>query len=153
MKEQMQPALDAHDRRIIAHLSEDGRASMQTLSSETGLSRSAVFNRVRRLEHSGVIRGYAARLDRSKLGLTIRAFCDVNLKQHDATFLAQFEREIGDFKEVKSCFHIAGTFDYLLEVHVKDMAVYHNFISRRLAAMDNIGTVKSSFVMSEVLDR
>ena len=49
--------------------------------------------------------------------------------------------------------HIAGAFDYLIAVDVPDMDAYHEFISHKLAAMDNIGTVQSSFVMSEVLER
>ena len=148
-----QIALDAHDRRIIDHLRVDGRAAMQGLSELTGLSRSAVFNRLKRLEEGGVIRNYGARIDRRKLGMEIHAFCNVQLKQHDARYLQEFEARIGDFKEVRSCFHIAGGFDYLLEVQVANMDAYHRFISQRLAAMDNIGQVQSSFVMSEVIDR
>ena len=145
--------LDAHDLHIVDRLRTDGRASMQTLCDLTGLSRSAVFNRVRRLEAEGVIRNYGARIDRRLLGLEIHAFCNVQLKQHDSRYLKEFEARIGDFKEVRACFHIAGGFDYLLEVQVSNMDAYHRFISERLAAMDNIGQVQSSFVMSEVIER
>ena len=150
---QMKSPLDALDRRLVELLQANGRASMQELSTETGLSRSAVFTRVRRLEHDGIITGYAAQTNRRALGLQIRAFCNVQLKQHDARFLKEFEANIGDFKEVQSCYHIAGAFDYLIAVDVPDMDAYHEFISHKLAAMDNIGTVQSSFVMSEVLER
>jgi len=149
----MQPTLDALDRQLIGLLQANGRASMQELSDRTGLSRSAVFTRVRRLEHDGVITGYAAQTNRRALGMQIRAFCNVQLKQHDARYLKEFEANIGDFKEVQSCYHIAGSFDYLIAVDVADMDAYHEFISRKLAAMDNIGTVQSSFVMSVVLER
>jgi Lrp/AsnC family leucine-responsive transcriptional regulator len=145
--------MDAHDRRIIELLTADGRAAMQTISTETGLSRSAVFNRVRRLEKTGVIRGYAARIDRAAMGLQIHAFCNVSLKEHSAAFLKEFEAGIGAFKEVIACFHIAGSMDYHIEIQVADMAAFHRFISERLAAMQNIGTVHSSFVMREVCRR
>lgn len=145
--------LDAHDRLLVERLRSDGRASMQALSALTGLSRSAVFNRVRRLEAEGVIRDYGARINRRRLGLEIHAFCNVQLKQHDARYLKEFEARIGDFPEVRACFHIAGGFDYLLEVQVSNMDAYHRFISERLAAMDNIGQVQSSFVMNEVIER
>ena len=75
------------------------------------------------------------------------------LGRTDRYFLKEFEANIGDFKEVQSCYHIAGSFDYLIAVDVPDMDAYHEFISQKLAAMDNIGTVQSSFVMSEVLER
>ncbi|MDG2426651.1 MAG: Lrp/AsnC family transcriptional regulator [Flavobacteriales bacterium] len=142
--------MDAHDTTIIGLLTADGRAAMQTISAETGLSRSAVFNRIRRLEKSGVIRGYTARIDRAAMGLQIHAFCNVSLKEHSATFLEEFEAGIGAFKEVVACFHIAGSMDYLIEIQVADMEGFHRFISQRLAAMNNIGTVQSSFVMREV---
>ena len=100
--------LDALDLRLLDALSEDGRASTQSLCDLTGLSRSAVFHRVKRLERDGVIKGYCARLDRSKLGLEIRAFCNVSLQQHAAGFLEEFEAAIANFREVRSCFHIAG---------------------------------------------
>ena len=149
----MKPTLDALDRQLVDLLKTNGRASMQELSNETGLSRSAVFTRVKRLEKDRTITGYAAQTNPRALGLQIRAFCNVQLKQHDARFLKEFEANIGDFKEVKSCYHIAGSFDYLMAVDVPDMDAYHEFISRKLAAMDNIGTVQSSFVMREVLER
>ena len=144
--------LDALDLCLLDALSEDGRASTQSLCDLTGLSRSAVFHRVKRLERDGVIKGYCARLDRSKLGLEIRAFCNVSLQQHAAGFLEEFEAAIANFREVRSCFHIAGAFDYLLEVQVVDMAGYHTFISQRLAALKNIGKVESMFVMRDVVD-
>tara|TARA_B100000963_G_C22527222_1_gene625903 strand:- start:549 stop:998 length:450 start_codon:yes stop_codon:yes gene_type:complete len=149
----MKTTLDILDRQLVELLQTNGRASMQELSNETGLSRSAVFTRVKRLEKDKIITGYAAQTNRRLLGLQIRAFCNVQLKQHDARFLKEFEANIGDFKEVQSCYHIAGSFDYLISVDVPDMDAYHQFISLRLAAMDNIGTVHSSFVMREVLER
>ncbi len=87
-------SLDALDRQLVQLLREDGRASMQTLSAATGLSRSAVFTRVRRLESDGVVTGYAAQVNRRALGMQIRAFCNVQLKQHDAQFLKEFEARI-----------------------------------------------------------
>jgi len=145
--------LDALDRTIVEHLMFDGRSSMQDLSELTGLSRSAVFARVKRLESDGVIQGYTVKLDRRKMGSEIRAFCNVNLKLHERAALEDFEHNIGGFREVKSCYHLTGSSDYMIEVHVSDMDAYHKFITHRLAAMDNISQVKSMFVMNEILER
>ena len=145
--------LDALDRTIVEHLMFDGRSSMQDLSELTGLSRSAVFARVKRLESDGVIQGYTVKLDRRKMGSERRAFCNVNLKLHESAALEDFEHNIGGFREVKSCYHLTGSSDYMIEVHVSDMDAYHKFITQRLAAMDNISQVKSMFVMNEILER
>ena len=61
--------MDALDRTILEHLEFDGRSSMQDLSELTGLSRSAAFTRVKRMEDQGVIDGYTVRVNRKKLGM------------------------------------------------------------------------------------
>ena len=143
--------MDAVDRAILEHLKFDGRSSMQDLSELTGLSRSAVFTRVKRLEDQGVIEGYTVRLNRKKLGMEIRAYCNVSLKLHERELLEEFESEIGRHRGVRSCHHLAGTFDYLVEVEVANMDAYHRFITQRLAAMPNIAQVQSMFVMKDIL--
>lgn len=152
-KTEQMSLIDALDRTIVDHLAFDGRSSMQDLSELTGLSRSAVFARVKRLESDGVIQGYTVKLDRKKMGLEIRAFCSVNLKQHERALIDEFEHDIRGFREVKSCYHLTGSSDYMLEVQVVDMDSYHRFITQRLAAMDNIAQVKSMFVMNEIIQR
>ena len=104
--------MDALDHAILEHLKFDGRSSMQDLSELTGLSRSAVFTRVKRLEDQGVITGYTVRLDRKKLGKEIRAYCNVSLKLHERELLEEFEGEIGRHREVRACYHLTGAFDY-----------------------------------------
>lgn len=145
--------MDALDKTILEHLEFDGRSSMQDLSELTGLSRSAVFTRVKRMEEQGIISGYTVRVDRKKLGMAIRAYCNITLKLHERELLEEFESTIGSHREVRSCFHLAGSFDYLVEVEVVDMDAYHRFITRKLAAMPNIATVQSMFVMSDVFKR
>lgn len=145
--------MDALDRAILEHLEFDGRSSMQDLSELTGLSRSAVFTRVKRLEDQGIIAGYTVRVNRKKLGMEIRAYCNITLKLHERELLEEFESNIDSHREVRSCYHLAGSFDYLVEVEVPDMEAYHRFITQRLAAMPNIATVQSMFVMKDILQR
>ena len=145
--------MDALDKAILDHLEFDGRSSMQDLSELTGLSRSAVFSRVKRLEDQGIIAGYTVKVNRKKLGMEIRSYCNVTLKLHERELLEEFESTIGSHREVRSCYHLAGSFDYLVEVEVPNMDAYHRFISHRLAAMPNIATVQSMFVMKDILTR
>ena len=145
--------MDALDKTILEHLEFDGRSSMQDLSELTGLSRSAVFTRVKRMEDQGVISGYTVRVNRKKLGMEIRAYCNITLKLHERELLEEFEGNIGRHREVRSCFHLAGSFDYLVEVEVPNMEAYHRFITQRLAAMPNIATVQSMFVMKDILTK
>ena len=86
-----------------------------------------------------------------KLGKEIRAYCNVSLKLHERELLEEFEGEIGRHREVRACYHLTGAFDYLVEVEVANMDAYHRFITQRLAAMPNIATVQSMFVMKDIL--
>ena len=83
--------MDALDKTILEHLEFDGRSSMQDLSELSGLSRSAVFTRLKRMEDQGVIAGYTVRVNRKKLGMEIRAYCNVTLKLHERELLEEFE--------------------------------------------------------------
>ena len=100
-------------------------------------------------EH-GCIVGYRAVVDRKKVDLSLVVFCNISLEKHDSSFIEKFGKDIQKLPEVVECYHIGGMFDYLLKVVVKDMDVYQEFVSKKLAALENIGRVQSSFVMDEV---
>lgn len=142
--------LDATDRRILKMLQFDGKATIKEMANQLNMTNTPVFERVKRLERDGFIKQYTAILDRQKIGLQMVVFCTVSLKVHHADFLERFEQEVTCLEEVVECYHIAGMFDYLLKVVVKDMDVYRQFVSKKLAALENIGKVQSSFVMTEI---
>jgi len=108
--------LDHTSRRILQLLSADGRASYQAIADEIGLSRPAVMERVKRLEEAGFIRGYHARLDRSKSGFPITAFVAI---RYPVTEHAGDEPQIQALAanpNVLECHHVAGEDCYMLKV-------------------------------------
>ena len=64
--------------------------------------------------------------------------------------LKDFEKAVVKLAEVMECYHMTGSYDYLLKIVVNDMNAYHDFILNKLAKLSNIGTVQSSFIMTEV---
>ncbi len=142
--------LDATDLRILALLQEDAHLTNKEMAAQLNMTTTPVYERVKRLEENGYIRQYAALLDRVKLGFSLVAFCNVQLKEHSRPFLIQFEQEIRALPQVIECYHIAGMFDYLLKVVAVNMAAYQDFIVNKLAVLENIGNVQSSFVMTEI---
>lgn len=142
--------LDAYDLKLLDLLTSNSKLTITELSEACGLTRTPVFERIRKMEENGVIKGYKARVNHEKAGFSIHAFCNVSLKEHSKEFLNTFEEEIIAHKEVVACHHIAGMFDYLLEIRVKDMRAYQDLISEKLAGMENIGNVQSSFVMKAI---
>lgn len=146
----MEIKIDAIDRRILELLQEDGKRKIKEIAHELQMTNTPIFERIKRLEREGIIRGYTTQLDREKLGFMLTAFCSITLEQHHKAYLDQFEEDVRKLPEVAACYHLAGMFDYLLKVYVKDMTDYQYFITHKLASLANIGRVQSSFVMTEV---
>ena len=142
--------LDAIDLRILKHLQSNAKLTNKEIAAAIGMTTTPVFERIKRLEEQGYIRSYVAILDKEKLGFALVPYCNVSLKQHTRSYLENFEKEIKAIPDVVECYHIAGMYDYLLKVTVKDMAAYQDFIVNHLANLENIGTVQSSFVMKEI---
>jgi len=141
---------DAIDRRIIQLLQEDGKMKIKEIASALKMTNTPIFERIKRLEKEGYIKAYSAIIDKEKLGFSLVAFCNVTLETHHKTNITQFVNDIGKLSEVVECYHIAGLYDYLLKIYVKDMVDYQDFITNKLASIPNIGRVQSSFVMTEV---
>ena len=104
------------DRQILRLLSADGRMSYTDLGRATGLSTSAVHQRVRRLEQRGVIRGYSAVIDHDAVGLPLTAF--VSIKPIDPSAADDAPDLLREIPEVEACHSVAGDESYILKVHV-----------------------------------
>ena len=142
--------LDRIDTQILELLQEDAKLTTQELANRLNLTKTPVFERVKKLEREGYITGYTARLNREKLGLDLMVFCNVTLDAHQLKFLEKFESDVQGLPEVVACYHTGGTYDYLLQVLVPDMNAYYDFVTNKLARLANIHNVQSAFVLKEV---
>jgi len=143
-------ALDKTDRKLLALLQEDGRITNQELAERVALSPSACLRRVRALEEAGVIRGYAALLDPAKIGLGLLAFVTVKLEKRGRMPTDAFAKACRDWPEVAACHATTGDMDYLLRVHVEDLAHFSRFVMDSLLRHPGVIDVKSSFVLEQV---
>jgi Lrp/AsnC family leucine-responsive transcriptional regulator len=144
--------MDQTDKKILQLLQTDATLTHKQLASLLNLSITPIHERIKRLERSGIIEKYVAIVDASKLNKSLISFTNVTLKEHTKTYLTQFERDIKLIPEVMECYHIAGVYDYLLKILVGDMNEYQSVVMNKLAAMENIHNVQSSFVMTEVVN-
>ncbi len=140
--------LDATDIKILDILQQDGRITTKALADQLNLTTTPVFERVKRLEKDGVIKKYVALVDNRKLDLSLTAFISISLTKHSRTYLEKFVTEVNQYPEVMECYHIAGNFDFLLKIVVKNMEKYESFILTKLSTIANLGQVQSSFVLS-----
>ena len=108
--------LDAVDRQLLRLLTEDGRRSYTDLAKDTGLSTSAVHQRVRRLEQRGAIKGYGAQVDPVAAGAPLTAF--VSIKPMDPAAADDAPDRLADIAEIEACHSVAGDESYILKVRV-----------------------------------
>jgi Lrp/AsnC family leucine-responsive transcriptional regulator len=143
-------SFDEIDKRILRVLQQNGKLNAKEIAEKIGLTTTPTYERMRKIERSGVIKSVVALLDRERLDKHLVAFCHVSLQVHSLKVIQQFEKSARAMKEVMECYHITGEHDYLLKIAVKDMNEYQHFLTRKLAALDNIAQVQSNFVMTDV---
>ena len=132
------------DRQILRLLSVDGRLSFTDLAKATGLSTSAVHQRVKRLEQRGVIAGYSALVRPREVGLTLTAF--VSIRPIDVSQPDDSPERLRDLPEIESCYSVAGDASYLLKVRVADPAALEDLLAR-VRARANV-TTRTTIVLS-----
>lgn len=142
--------LDRIDLRILEVLQRDGRITNAELAETISLSASACLRRVQRLEHTGVISGYAARVEPRAVGLGLQAFVRVQLARHDAPSIEHFIQRVAESREVVACHALTGDMDYLLHVVVEDLNHFSRFLLDRLLNDSGVADVNSSFVLRTV---
>lgn len=131
--------MDQIDEKILRILKRNGKASATEISRVVGLSIPAVSERIRKMEHSGIIEGYGAKISRRKTGYNVTAFIMVNLERSGD--VEEFRQKIVEFQQVLECHHVVGAFDYLLKVLVKTPDDLEHFLMDEL---NEIPTVVSS---------
>jgi Lrp/AsnC family leucine-responsive transcriptional regulator len=144
---QLNYKLDTLDKKILTLLKSNAKLNSKELASEIGLTLTPTYERVKRLESKGFIQSYTIKINKEKIGKNLKVLCNISLKSHSVEFLNAFESSVVKLKEISSCYHIAGNFDYLLLIEVKDMNEYSDFLKEKLASIPHIATVQSSFVM------
>jgi len=145
--------LDTVDRAILGLLQEDGRMANVDLAEAVHLSPSACLRRVRRLEEDGFIDRYVALVDPAAVGLGTDVFVEITLTGQDERTLEEFERAVSERPEILSCHLMAGDFDYLVHVVVRDVADYEVLHRTHLAQLPGVARMVSSFALRPICDR
>ncbi len=142
--------MDRTDARILRRLQQDSSPSLNDLADAVGLSPSACHRRVKLLEKSGTISGYAARLDRSALGLTIQAFVEISLTSQSEEALQAFEAAVIGTSEILECHLMTGSADYMLRVAARDVADFEHIHRNRLSRLPGVASMQSGFVLRSI---
>ena len=144
--------IDAIDDHILRVLTRDGRISNVQLAQRVNLSPSACLRRVQELERSGIIRGYRAMIDPSRIGRGFTAYVMVGLSSHTKAAQEDFERAMSYAPQVVECHNIAGAFEYLLRVESANLDDYKRFHTEVLGTKPHVNAITSYIVMSSSKD-
>ena len=142
--------LDAIDLQILRTLQHNAKLTTKELAEAVHLTPTPVFERQKRLERKGYIKKYIAVLDPELLNRSLVVFVSVKLKQINREIADDFSRRIRHLPEVIECYNTSGNYDYLLKVRAAGMKQYQEFILNKLGKIDSLGSLESTFVMSEV---
>ena len=142
--------LDRLDHAILTTLASEGRLSATELARRIGLSKSPTQSRLKRLEDTGVIKAYAARLDRVRMGQAHVAFVEVRLSDTREAALQAFNRAVLTVPEIEECHMIASRFDYLLEVRTGDIQAYRRVLAEHISALPHVASTSTYVAMEAV---
>ena len=137
--------LDAIDRRLLEILQKDGRTSNADLARAVRMAPSAVFERVRRLERDGVIRGYGAQLDPRAIDRSLLAFVLVRSDEHPGEISTG--ESLAAESEVLEVHHVAGQDSYLVKVRVKDPEALGRLLRERFGAISTVRSTQSTIAL------
>ncbi len=142
--------LDRYEYKILQALQVDGRLSNQDLAESIGLSPSACWRRVKRLEEAGVILRYAAILDPHKVGVGETVFAHISMRRHSRRSSVEFADLMRKQPEVLECYFTSGAADIILRVATTSVAAYDEFLENVIFNARDVSQVHSDFALRRI---
>ena len=139
--------IDAVDKKILRLLQEDSTLSLNDISEAVNLTTTPCWKRLKRLEENGVIEKRVALLNPEKLDLSFTAFVLIKTSDHSHEWYGRIVNTVSEFPEVMEFYRMAGEYDYMMKVQVKDMKCFDDFYKRLVNSIDGISNVTSTFAM------
>ncbi|MCU0513398.1 MAG: Lrp/AsnC family transcriptional regulator [Anaerolineae bacterium] len=139
---------DQLDRAILEELQVNGRISVADLGRKVHLSPPAVYQRIKRMERAGLIRGYHAQIDAQQAGYDVLCFIRLSLQPHNREQLDALHERIRRLPEVLECYHTAGSYDVLLKVQVPDHRALDALVKEQLMTVPGVDKLETSIALS-----
>jgi DNA-binding Lrp family transcriptional regulator len=144
----MSAKLDQLDKKILAILQKNAKITNAQLSKEIGLSPAPTLERVKKLEQTGVIQSYHAKLDPSKIGLGVSTFVHVGLKGHNKENINTFLNAIQGIDEITECHHVTGSGDFVLKIIAPDINSYQRLMLEKVSEIPVVDNLQSMVILS-----
>ena len=142
--------LDPTDYKIIELLQQNCKQTTKEMADQLGLSTTAVYERIKKLEKQNIITDYVAIVNKEKINRSFMAVAHIKIKSHSKDAILRFEKKVDQIPEVLECFHVSGEYDYILKIGVQDMEAYREFMLSKLTTMEEVQSTHSMFVIKEI---
>ncbi|MEF1340207.1 Lrp/AsnC family transcriptional regulator [Vibrio rotiferianus] len=143
-------SLDKIDRQLLSFLQNDGTLSLNDLAERVNLTTTPCWKRLKKLEDEGYIEKRVALLSAEKLDLSFIAFVQLKISDHSEGWYHHFVTTVSDFPEVMEFYRMAGEYDYMMKVVVKDMKRFDEFYKRLVNSVKGLSNVTSTFAMEPI---
>ena len=141
---------DDIDRQILEILQENAMATAKEMAYDLSLTTTPIYERIKKLQKTGIIKQYVALLDADILGKSILVFMNITIKDHHSEKRNEFVQEMQKLKAVIEFYHTSGSFDFLVKVRFSDIRSFKNFLVNEVASIHNIGDIESQIVLEEI---
>lgn len=139
--------LGKQEIELLRLLQKNSKFDITDLTDRLNMSRTSVYDKIKRLESEGYIREYVAIVDQRKVGLKFTVIVNVSLNSQRIEYVDEFLDRLSNLEEVMEAYVTGGVFDVVLKVVVQDPEAYNDFVTRKLSAIPHISKIQSSFVM------
>lgn len=144
--------LDKTDLQILKILQANSKITNLDLSKRIGLSPAPTLERVKKLEQTGVIESYHAKVNPLSIGLTVKTFVTGSLAWHKENALDNFLKKIEEIHEITECYIITGEADFMMKIQCRDIATYEQLLFKTLSQIEEIERLKTFMTLSTVKD-
>lgn len=142
--------MDSMDSKLLIEHQNFPSLPMTELAGRIGLSHTACWKRLKRMEEDGVISGRAVILNQKALGLAVTVVVQIKIEQHIPENLDAFENAVQNIPEIVTCYSMSGDSDYTLHVVAQSIEDYEVFMKRRISKLPHVASIKSSFALKQV---
>ena len=144
------PALDAIDLKILEALQQDCKMPLARIGEQVGLSAPSVVDRIKKLEHAGVITGYHAALDSQEVGLDVTAF--IGVEHAELADVTRFEELVSALEGILECHHVTGQHTFLLKAKIENTGALEQLISQ-IRNIPGVARTETMVVLSTHIER
>tara|TARA_R110002050_G_scaffold240282_1_gene376553 strand:+ start:118 stop:570 length:453 start_codon:yes stop_codon:yes gene_type:complete len=142
--------MDSTDKKILNILQENALMTAKEMAKKLYLTTTPIYERIKKLQNSGIIKQYVALLDADMLGKNIIVFMNITIKDHHSEKRNEFVKNMEQLEEVTEFYHTSGSFDFLVKVRFADIKTFRDFLVNDVASIHNISDIESQIVLEEI---